>query len=286
MIILSLFDGISIGRVAAQHAGLDVTKYYASEIDTHTIEVTKRHWPDTIQLGSVENWKSWAIDWASIDMLIGGSPCQGFSLLGNQLNFDDPRSKLFFIYLDILNHIKKLNPNVKFFLENVRMKKEWVANISEWLGVEPLFTNSDLVSAGSRPRYYWANWNITPPKDRGITYKNIIMEDGLLPATVRKGDPRPIVLTGDKFLCLTATYHKGIRGDGRPALARYEGEFNVLRERGDCRPLTPAECELLMTIPYNYTLGISNTQRYKMLGNSWTMEMIAHFFKQLKESML
>ena len=145
MNVLSLFDGISCGQVALGRAGITVDNYYASELDKYAIQVTQGNYPNTVQLGDVTKWREWDIDWASIDLLIGGSPCQGFSFAGRQLAFDDPRSALFFTYSDILNHIRSLNPYVKFLMENVKMKKEYLTAISEWLGVEPVFINSNLV---------------------------------------------------------------------------------------------------------------------------------------------
>ena len=123
MIILSLFDGMQCGRIALERAGIKVDKYYASELDKYAVKVAQANYPDSIQLGDVTKWREWDIEWGEIDLLIGGSPCQGFSFAGKQLAFDDPRSALFFEYLNILNHIKSLNPNVKFLLENVKMKK-------------------------------------------------------------------------------------------------------------------------------------------------------------------
>jgi site-specific DNA-cytosine methylase len=336
MKVLSLFDGMSCGQIALDRAGIEVDNYYSSELDKYAIAVTQANYPDTIQLGDVTKWKEWDIDWASIDLLIGGSPCQGFSLVGKQLAFDDPRSALFFIYMEILCHIEDLNPNVKFLLENVKMKKEHMDVITEYTAVEPVFINSELLSAQSRPRWYWSNfiWRdvvyasdceecpgcgepvcnphnehysdckcIGPgeeddvvfsedgteafrmPVDLGIDYTSIVEESDkvFLPATVRKGDPRPINLTGDKFLCLTATYYKGIRADGRPALSTRTGVFEELRDSGDCRILTPVECERLQTVPDNYTNHVSNTQRYKMLGNGWTVDVIAHIFEGLRK---
>lgn len=121
--VLSLFDGISCGMIALERACIKVDKYYASEIEFNAIAVSKRNYPNIIQLGDVTKWRDWDIDWSKIDLLIGGSPCQGFSSSGKELNFKDPRSKLFFEYNDILNHIKSINPEVKFLLENVKMKK-------------------------------------------------------------------------------------------------------------------------------------------------------------------
>ena len=125
MNVLSLFDGMSCGQQALERCGIKVDNYYASEIDKYAIQIANKNYPNTIQLGSVTNWMNWDIDFTTIDLVIGGSPCQGFSIAGKQLNFDDERSKLFFEFSAILDTIKILNPNVKFLLENVRMKKEY-----------------------------------------------------------------------------------------------------------------------------------------------------------------
>lgn len=179
MNILSLFDGMSCGRIALERVGIEVINYYASELDKYAIKVTQANWPETIQLGDVTKWREWDIDWSSIDLLIGGSPCQGFSFAGKQLAFDDPRSKLFFVYVDILNHIKWIRKiagksELKFMLENVKMKKDFLNVISEKLGVQPVFINSALVSAQNRQRYYWANWNFDQPEDKGIMLVDIL----------------------------------------------------------------------------------------------------------------
>jgi len=172
--VLSVFDGMSCGRIALSRAGIRVDNYYASELDKHAIKVTQANWPDTIQLGDVTKWREWNIDWASIDLLIGGSPCQGFSFAGKQLAFDDPRSALFFEYVNILNHIKSVNPDVKFLLENVKMKHEYLDIISNYIGVKPVFINSSLVSGQLRSRFYWCNWELIQPEDRGGHVSNNI----------------------------------------------------------------------------------------------------------------
>jgi len=178
MNVLSLFDGISCGMVALERAGIKVNKYYASEVDKYAIKVSEKNYPGIIRIGDVTKWREWDIDWSSIGMLIGGSPCQGFSFAGKQLNFDDPRSKLFFVYAEILEHIKTVNQNVIFLLENVRMKKEYLDVISSYLGVEPIMIDSNLVSAQNRKRFYWTNIpNITQPKDKGIMLKDIVHEN-------------------------------------------------------------------------------------------------------------
>lgn len=175
--VVSLFDGISCGQLALKDAGIDVENYYASEIEKTAIQVAMKNFPNTIQLGDVTKWRDWNIDWSRVDLLLGGSPCQGFSFAGKQLNFDDPRSMLFFCFVDILEHIRKVNPNVRFLLENVRMKKEFQDVITGFLGVSPVFIDSALVSAQTRKRLYWANWKFEQPDDRGILLKDILEKD-------------------------------------------------------------------------------------------------------------
>jgi len=171
--VLSLFDGISCGRIALERAGIKVNNYFASEIDKHAIKVTQANYPNTKQLGDVRNVTAEKLP--KIDLLIGGSPCQGFSFAGKQLNFDDPRSKLFFEFVRLKN---ELQPKY-FLLENVKMKKEYQDIISSYLGVEPIMINSNLVSAQNRVRYYWTNIPVKGlPKDRCILLKDIT-EDGL-----------------------------------------------------------------------------------------------------------
>lgn len=296
MNVLSLFDGISCGQVALERAGIEVGNYYAAEVDKYAIKVTQANYPNTIQLGDVTKWREWDIDWSSIDLLIGGSPCQGFSFAGKQLAFDDPRSALFFEYLNILNHIKAVNPGVKFMLENVRMKKEYLDVITNLLGVEPVFINSSLVSAQERKRFYWANWEFRQPEDKGIVLSDII-EAG--------------VVDRDKSFYIDANYWKGGnlkayfekhrrqlvffigRGNNPAGFRALNGKTpsltsnswqhnNFLADINGFRKLTPIEYERLQTLPDNYTGHVSNTQRYKALGNGWTVDVIAHIFKGLK----
>ena len=174
--VLSLFDGMSCGQVALKRAGIPVHIYFASEVDKYAIKVANHNHNKTIQLGDVQNWRNWPINWSKIDLLLGGSPCQGFSSAGKEAAFNDPRSKLFFTYAEILQHIKSLNPKVKFLLENVKMKKEFLNVITTFVGVEPVMINSALVSAQNRKRYYWANWEFSQPYDRNIQMKDIIEE--------------------------------------------------------------------------------------------------------------
>jgi len=318
MNVLSLFDGMSCGQIALNRTNIKYDKYFASEIDKWAIKITQKNYPDTIQLGDVTNWRSWNLP--KIDLIMGGSPCQGFSMAGKGLNFDDPRSKLFFEFVDILNFYA---PKY-FLLENVRMKKEWQNIISEYLGVEPIMIDSALVSAQSRKRLYWTNIpNIVQPKDKGILLKDII----------ESGD-----VDRDKSYCIDANYYKGgslknhlkkrrrqvfLRQSERrlmvksvPPLRTQNPSSKYLIQVGEAdikgfdiikrvysiegksptltamrcghrepkiadsettwRKLTPLECERLQTVPEGYTAGVSSTQRYKMLGNGWTVDVIAH----------
>lgn len=192
MNVLSVFDGMSCGQIALIELGFKIDKYYAAEIDKHAITQTQHNFPDTIQLGDVTKVK--AKDLPKIDLFIGGSPCQGFSFAGKQLNFDDPRSALFFEFVRIWREVKKINPNAKFLLENVNMKKEYLRVISEYLGVFPVRINSNLVSAQNRDRWYWSNiktknvglfaelWTDIPqPEDKGILLKDILLPESEVP---------------------------------------------------------------------------------------------------------
>jgi len=172
--VLSLFDGISCGRVALKRAGIPVSSYYASEVDKHAKTVSHANWGGSIvQVGDVTGISLKKLGYVP-DLIIGGSPCQGFSFAGRQLNFNDPRSALFFDYVRLLNEAKELNPNVKFLLENVKMKKEYLDIISSQVGVQPVCINSALVSAQNRVRYYWANWEFGQPEDKGLELVDII----------------------------------------------------------------------------------------------------------------
>ena len=172
MRVLSLFDGMSCGRIALERMGITPSAYYASEIDKYAIQVAKANYPDTIHVGDVTKLKD--TDFKDIDLLLGGSPCQGFSFAGRQLNFDDPRSKLFFEYVRFL---KALKPKY-FLLENVNMKQIYQDVISEHLGVKPIRLNSNLVSAQNRDRLYWTNIPVRSIPENKHIYLKDILEDG------------------------------------------------------------------------------------------------------------
>lgn len=305
MNVLSLFDGMSCGQIALERAGIKVDKYYASEIDKYAINITQKNFPETIQLGDVTCIK--VSDLPKIDLLIGGSPCQGFSYAGKQLNFDDPRSALFFEFVKLL---EKLKPKY-FLLENVKMKKEFQNIITTYMGVKPIEINSALVSAQNRRRLYWTNIpDITQPKAKGILLKDILEVESK-PLCYFKGDmtrPYTISSVNDnsrvKKITENERGYRPHRGDIKSTGISELGRLLKKNSKTDTlttnhspklalnddisnlkfRKLTPIECERLQTVPDNYTEGVSNTQRYKMLGNGWTVDIIAHIFKELKIS--
>ena len=301
MNVLSLFDGMSCGQIALEKSGFQVDKYFASEIDKHAIKVAKANHPDMVHLGDVRDVS--ADDLPQIDLLIGGSPCQGFSFAGKQLNFDDPRSKLFWEYVRLL---KELQPKY-FLLENVKMKQESMDVITEALGVEPIFINSSLVSAQNRQRYYWTNIPMGKlPDDKGIMLKDIL-EDGFvdrdkahcIDANYFKGGNlksyfekhRRQLVFSDEGLCHVGDadlkghgYNRRVyHPDGKaPSLCAASGgnlEPKTFISPDSWRKLTPLECERLQTVPEGYTAHVSNTQRYRMLGNGWTVDVISHILK-------
>lgn len=314
MNVLSLFDGMSCGQIALNRAGIKYENYFASEIDKYAIKVTQNNYPNTKQLGDVT--KIDVSKLPKIDLLIGGSPCQGFSLAGKMLNFDDERSKLFFEYLRILKDIRKQNPSVKFLLENVKMKQEWKNIIDDLLGVKGVFINSNLVSAQNRPRWYWTNISeINQPEDQNIFLEDILQDkvpekyyikEGRLEWLKKFGEIKIkngyVAFNPDKVKCLTARgepsrntayilqWPRGYNDGGvksingkTPSLTRSGWEHNnLLLVKGFVRKLTPIECEMLQTVPDNYTSIVSDAQRYKMLGNGWTVDVIVHIFQGLK----
>jgi DNA (cytosine-5)-methyltransferase 3A len=282
MNILSLFDGISCGFIALERANFNVENYYSSEINKNAIKISNNNYPQIKRLGDVENWKEWNIEWENIDLLIGGSPCQGFSASGKGLNFNDPRSKLFFTYVDILNHIKKVNPNIKFLLENVRMKKEWSDIITHYLNVDYDEINSRYFSAQNRVRYYWCNWQIPDYVDKGILLKDVIDDDYYINSASRRtrilskkeNNRRSSCLEVngiDKSLCLITVNLNNLLS---PLPKGKYIDCNI--NKYPYRVMTPREMEKLQTVPVNYVGDIKSNAAAKVLGNGWTVDVIAH----------
>ena len=290
--VLSLFDGISCGRVALERAGHTIDTYYASEINKYAIKVANSNYGDTIELGNVcnvkyqdgilesENGKHTV---GKIDLLMGGSPCQGFSNAGKGLNFNDPRSKLFWEFVRILH---ETNPTY-FLLENVVMKPEWQKIISDALGTEPILINSKLTSPAVRKRLYWTNIKgIEQPSDSGITFgmireHNVPVNSNMYYTSKglewikrhedRTGKKLRIIKDDEKMQMLEASMHK-----------KYSSQrFFAIEDTYGKRYITPLECERCMGLPDNYTAVCSNTQRYMQLGNGWEVNTIAHIFRYM-----
>jgi site-specific DNA-cytosine methylase len=369
MNVLGLFDGMSCGQIALNRAGIKYDKYFACEIDKHAIKVTQANYPHTIQLGDVTKVKS--NDLPKIDLLIGGSPCQGFSFAGKQLAFDDPRSVLFFEYVRLL---KEYKPKY-FLLENVKMKREHELVISKYLGIDPIEINSSLVTAQNRVRLYWTNiaskpfglfgdveCTIPQPKDKGIVLKDILETevdekyylknpkldfsgldlngkgntlrasghasqtdkhnfDLICVGAIQFGrseegkkqrkksmangkDHTPFQakeVTGlnfEKMNTITSSQTKynlvcyQLPHGANPGYARHLDKSpsmttsawehnNLISNENRIRRLTPIECERLQTVPDNYTAHVSDSQRYRMLGNGWTVDVIAHILRYM-----
>lgn len=270
--VLSLFDGMSCGQLALQRAGIEYKEYYASEIDKHAISVTQHNFPNTKQLGSITELKSYNLP--KIDLLIGGSPCQSFSNARKGEGFDG-KSGLFWEYLRVLKETKP----TYFLLENVKMKKEWRDIISKELGVKPIEINSSLVSAQNRPRLYWTNIpNVDAPKDKGLLFKDVLNTDyEFKPLTKwffsKWGDKQKIdtlkTIDAEKSFCLTTN-------------KSHSKNYYLNSEKTMARMLERDEVERLQTVPNGYTSIVSKTEAHKMLGNGWTVDVIAHIFNGLR----
>jgi len=354
MNILSLFNGISGLHLACDRAGLKVNNCYYSEIDKYANQVTEKQYPDDVALGDVTKWREWNIDWSSIDLVSAGFPCQAWSVAGKQLGDKDERGMLFWTTLEIIKHVLYFNPKAKFLMENVKMKKNFEQYIThhteQALGmVEKTLINSALVSAQNRQRYYWTNFEVTQPEDKGILLKDILEQVGVGAAYNRKDG---IGKELNKAYCLNASDWRGLNRNqtqtavvlGGAIRGRYNedgstsqrlevnntGRTNTLttvqkdnvvvfkdksqtilatiykenaksmvkrNKMGLCvsdensneyekdgihyRKLTPLECERLQTLPDNWTDCISNTQRYKAIGNGWTIDVIAHILRHI-----
>ena len=269
--VLSLFDGMSCGQIALEKVGIKIDNYFASEIDKYSMQVTKKNYPNTKHIGNVIKIKG--KDLPKIDLLIGGSPCQSFSSFGNGKGLDG-KSGLFFEFVRLL---KETKPKY-FLLENVNMKKEWQQIITNELGVKPIKFNSNLVSAQNRDRLYWTNIEFKLPKDKGIKYKDILDDipfRELKPFLFKKwGDKMRIDkglnnIINEKSNCLTTKNC-------------HTNQYLLNENKTLMRLMTPNEFERLQTVPENYTEGVSNTERFKMLGNGWTVDVITFILKKIK----
>lgn len=341
--ILSLFDGISCGRLALDRAGIKYDKYYASEIDKYAIAITRYNYPDTVFVGDVRCLDGNKFE--NIDLIMGGSPCQSFSMAGRRegmvtrekievvtleqyLELKESGFKFegeSYLFWEFVRLLREVNPKW-FLLENVRMAKKWRNVITRALEVEPIQINSALVSAQNRVRLYWTNIPVSNlPKDKGIvlrdiledrvekkyylsekhfkaflkSYKNFSINSRngkskpLLASYYKQPPHSPYILDRDKSFCIDANYHRG--GNLEQYFKKYRRQliFRIDdKNKVKVRRLTPLECERLQTLPDNYTQyglfddgtikKISDTQRYKTIGNGWTVDVVAWIFSFLR----
>lgn len=284
MNVLSLFNGMNTGRQALENVGIKVNKYYSSEIKPYAIELTQHHFPDTIQVGDVTKWREWDIDWKSIDLVLSGSPCQDLSAAGKRAGINGKKSSLFFVFVEILEHIKSLNPNVLFLQENVgSASKLDVGIMSRALGVYPVRINSSLVTAQLRDRYYWSNiktkqdgmfgdivTDIPEPKDKGIMLKDILTSgfnkrkksNCLTEGLIEKNDSKD--LFSDNW---------------QKYLKKRPPSMVILIEENDLVRL-PNKTEMcrLQGFPDNYCDILDDRKAGSLLGDGWTLPIIEHIF--------
>ena len=278
MNVVSLFNGMNTGRQALENVGIKVNKYYSSEIKPYAIELTQHHFPDTIQVGDVTKWKEWDIDWKSIDLILSGSPCQDLSAAGKRAGINGSRSSLFFVFVEILEHIKTLNPNVLFLQENVgSASKLDVGIMSRALGVYPVRINSKLVTAQMRDRYYWSNiktketlldivTDIPQPKDRGIMFKDIITSG---------------FVDKIKALCMLQSIcsAESLEKNQKSLLNRMKGRFiDGVFENNKYRTLNKIEMCRLQGFPDDYCDILTTAKAGSLLGDGWTLPIIEHIF--------
>lgn len=309
--VLSLFDGISCGKIALDRAGIKANKYFASEIDNNAIAVSEKNHEGIVRLGDVSKWHEWNLP--KIDLIIAGSPCQGFSRAGKMLNFNDERSKLFFEFVDILNDIKAKNSDVLFMLENVKMKTEWRDTITNYVGVNPIEINSKLVSAQNRLRAYWTNIpGVYKPKDKNVRLVDILEDNVDIGYVERQG-----IMLDSSLSEASINLVNVVDGDVRISQAVKKGY--IVAEDGDginlsfptsktrrgrvikqksstldrqcevcvyhdnkIRRLTVRELERLQTLPDGYLDGFSNAVAYQTIGNGWTVDVVAHILGCMK----
>ena len=286
MNVVSLFNGMNTGRQALENVGIKVNKYYSSEIKPYAIELTQHHFPDTIQVGDVTKWREWDIDWKSIDLVLSGSPCQDLSAAGKRAGINGKKSSLFFTFVEILEHIKSLNPNVLFLQENVgSASKLDVGVMSRALGVYPVRINSSLVTAQLRDRYYWSNirtketmfdivTDIPQPKDRGIMFKDIVTSGNV---------------NREKSKCLLAgLYNSFCYKNEKSKEAQYylinREKFGTLLiyEKDYIRTVNKVEMCRLQGFSDDYCDILSTTKAGSLLGDGWTLPIIEHIFKFIK----
>jgi site-specific DNA-cytosine methylase len=282
MNVISLFNGMGTLRQALHDMNIKVNKYYSSEIKPYAIELQQHHFPEVIQVGDINNWKEWDIDWKSIDFIGSGSPCQDLSGAGKRAGITGSRSSLFFTFVEILEHVKKLNPNVLFLQENVGSANTYdVGVMSRALGVYPARINSSLVTAQQRNRYYWTNikttqdgmfgdlvTDIPEPKDKKINLKNILTSG---------------YTDRDKARCILESEERPLKNKSK-LFKRYNeiGMINIVFDKEDCtfteniRTLNKTELCRLQGFKDDYCDILTRNKAASLLGDGWTLPVIIH----------
>jgi site-specific DNA-cytosine methylase len=277
MIVVSLFNGMNTGRQALENCGYTIDKYYSSEIKPYAIELTQHHFPDTIQVGDVTKWKEWDIDWSKVDLVLSGSPCQDLSAAGKRAGINGSRSSLFFVFVEMLNHIRTLNPNVIFFQENVGSANvKDVGIMSRALGVYPVRMNSELVTAQLRDRYYWTNIrtketmfdlvvDIPEPKDKKIMLQDILTSGKAIT---------------NKHTCLNTGSGSTEKSSQRYLKHRNDttGMLTLIDENGLFRTVNKIEMCRLQGFPDDYCDILTTNKAGSLLGDGWTLPIVEHFF--------
>lgn len=297
MNVLSLFDGISCARLALEKVGISIEKYYSSEICESAIKISNDNFKGIVRLGDIKNWREWDLEWRDIDLIVAGSPCQGFSRAGKELNFKDERSGLFFIFIDVLNHAKKHKPKIKFLLENVKMRKEYEDVITEFLGVPPILIDGKKGFLQARPRLYW--FNFKKKSEYVGDFKNIsCILDADNDSKIHKtsDNKRVVGITEDKrgfrphrgddrktgigelgrILKHDAAYTDTITTTHAPKILVRASENDICY-----RVATISECERLSGLPSGYTKSVSVRQALKAIGNGWHVGVVAKIFEGL-----
>jgi len=282
MIVVSLFNGMNTGRQALENCGFIIEKYYSSEIKPYAIELTQHHFPDTIQVGDVTKWKNWDIDWSKVDLILSGSPCQDLSIAGKRAGINGSRSSLFFVFVEILEHVKSLNPDVLFLQENVGSANvKDVGIMSRALGVYPVRMNSSLVTAQLRDRYYWTNIrtkqtmfdlvvDIPEPKDKKILLQDILISG---------------IATANKHTCLNTGSGSTEKSSQRYLKHRNDttGMLTLIDENGLFRTVNKIEMCRLQGFSDDYCDILTINKAGSLLGDGWTLPIIEHIFSYINK---
>lgn len=284
--ILSLFDGMSTLQLAMKNQGVSIGKYYASEIKHYAIKLTNHHFQDTIQLGDINNWREWDIDWKSIDFIGSGSPCQDLSIAGKRAGINGNRSSLFFVFVDILNHIRKFNPDVKFLQENVASApKKDIGIMSRALGIYPQLIDSRMYVPQSRKRLYWSNIRTKSIGLFSEIQTDIRLEKGNYP------NAQSIITSGKAtkriFPTITERYFKAnnYKHSEKRNIRLMTKSVPYIFDNGNNRILNRIEMERLQGFPDNFTSIVSIGQAGSLLGDAWTLPVIDQFVKEYKQTL-